>query len=305
MKDRLRPAAHRDRARRRPAADNPERWLVSYADFITLLLAFFVVMYAASANKTETLPAPTTALRVAFGNAPMAAPVALPAKPAPEPVLTPLSRPRPLPPPRAAVGAAAAGPLPPPRAAAADAVADAVTPPPRPDPSLELARRLRQQLSELVKTQLVRVRPAGNRVEIEIRDQVLFGSGSAELEQQTAATATRIAAVLSPLRYAVRVEGHTDNMPIENGLYPSNWELSAARAARLVRLLIEAGLAPSRLTAVGYGEFKPIADNRTAEGRARNRRVVLVVTPAAAGPAAAVGRVSRAAPRRAGSAADG
>lgn len=115
-------------------------------------------------------------------------------------------------------------------------------------------------------------------VVIHFTDRVLFDTGKAELKPEARELLANLARELNNLPQAVRVEGHTDNVPIHNSLYPSNWELSAARAVGVVRFLIESGgMDPGRLSAVGYGEYRPIASNATAEGRARNRRVDIVL----------------------------
>lgn len=113
---------------------------------------------------------------------------------------------------------------------------------------------------------------------IHFTDRVLFDTGRAELKPEARELLLVLARQLKDLPHAIRVEGHTDNVPIHNALYASNWELSAARAVRVVRFLIETGgIDPRRLAAVGYGEYRPIASNDTAEGRARNRRVDIVL----------------------------
>lgn len=113
---------------------------------------------------------------------------------------------------------------------------------------------------------------------IHFTDRVLFDTGKAELKPEARELLAVLAGQLKDLPQAIRVEGHTDNVPIHNAVFPSNWELSAARAVGVVRYLIEAGgIDPRRLAAVGYGEYRPIASNETAEGRARNRRVDIVL----------------------------
>ena len=115
-------------------------------------------------------------------------------------------------------------------------------------------------------------------VVIHFTDRVLFDTGRAELKAGARGILQSLAAELDKLPHSVRVEGHTDNVPIHNSLYPSNWELSTARAVGVVRFLIESGgMDPGRLSAVGYGEYRPIASNQTDEGRARNRRVDIVL----------------------------
>ncbi|MGM0412945.1 MAG: OmpA family protein, partial [Pseudomonadota bacterium] len=116
-----------------------------------------------------------------------------------------------------------------------------------------------------------------NFVEIEIDTSALFDSGGAEPTEAAVPILEAMGNILEPLPFPVKVEGHTDNRAIETDRYPSNWELSAARAASVVRLLSSGGVGSDRLSAVGYGAERPIADNDTAEGREENRRVVLVL----------------------------
>jgi chemotaxis protein MotB len=115
-------------------------------------------------------------------------------------------------------------------------------------------------------------------VEIEMNSSLLFPSGDAVPNDIAFSLIERVARILAPYDNPVHVEGFTDNMPISTSQFPSNWELSTARAASIVRMLAMDGVTPSRLAAVGYGEFQPVADNATAEGRSRNRRVVLVIS---------------------------
>ena len=113
---------------------------------------------------------------------------------------------------------------------------------------------------------------------LELQDRVLFDSGQAVLRPDGLALLSKLVTLFSEMPNEIAVEGHTDNVPIDTPLYPSNWELSAARSARVVRYFVEIhGLTPERFSAVGYGEFRPIDTNATAEGRSRNRRVVFVI----------------------------
>lgn len=112
---------------------------------------------------------------------------------------------------------------------------------------------------------------------VRFADQVLFDLGEAELKPEFRTVLERFAQVLRSWEYPIRIEGHTDNLPIATAKFPSNWELSVARATTVVRFLIEQGVKPDLLSAVGYGEYQPIADNNTPEGRAQNRRVDVVL----------------------------
>jgi chemotaxis protein MotB len=114
-------------------------------------------------------------------------------------------------------------------------------------------------------------------VSLEISDNILFTPASAALSVDGMALLDQLAGVLRTLPYTLSVEGHTDNVPIHTHLYPSNWELSAARAAMVTRKLIEQGVAAPRVRAIGYGDTRPRTDNQTPEGRAKNRRVTFVL----------------------------
>lgn len=205
-----------------------DRWLISYADFMTLLCAFFLTMYAAVLAK----PSEPTALP---------APVAVPVPP-PEPSAA--------------------------EQAAAEAVrrAEAL----RADVQTALAPELAAGYLQLIDD------PRG--LVIEVPEAGSFEVGQADLSREAAAMLARVAGVLAALPNAVRIEGHTDDTPIRTSRYQSNWELSTARATRVVAFLIaDGGVAAARLSAAGYGEFRPRAANTSAAGRARNRRVDLVL----------------------------
>ncbi len=113
---------------------------------------------------------------------------------------------------------------------------------------------------------------------LELQDRVLFDSGQATLRQDGLTLLGKLVTLFSEMPNEIAVEGHTDNVPINTPEYPSNWELSAARSARVVRYFVEIrGLTPERFSAIGYGEFRPVDSNATAVGRSRNRRVVFVI----------------------------
>ncbi len=140
-----------------------------------------------------------------------------------------------------------------------------------------LGRRIQQALSEMVKQKLVTVRRGDHFLEVEIQSDILFASGSAAPSAVALTTVHKLANVLRGEPNAVRVEGYTDNVPIRTVAFRSNWELSAARAAGVVHELVGAGVSAQRLAVVGFGEHQPVADNATVEGRNANRRVLLVI----------------------------
>ena len=123
----------------------------------------------------------------------------------------------------------------------------------------------------------VQVQVEKDRVNLVISDRILFDVAEAELRPQGLATLDPLIPILKNEPHRITVEGHTDNLPINTRVYPSNWELSAARAASVVHLFMNNGVAPERLSAIGYGEHRPIASNTSAEGRRRNRRVTVVI----------------------------
>ena len=123
----------------------------------------------------------------------------------------------------------------------------------------------------------VRVRRSDSWVAVDISTDILFGSGVARLSPAALAALQRLADVLKTFPNAVRVEGHTDDRPINTAAFPSNWELSAARAASVVHLFMDRGIAAQRLAVVGYGEFRPTTPNTTAAGRNANRRVEVLI----------------------------
>ena len=145
-----------------------------------------------------------------------------------------------------------------------------------------IRRELQQTLSNQIATHTVSIQMGRDGLVISLREAGFFNSGSATPRPETLGTLRQIADSLGRTSYDVRIEGHTDNVPIHNPEFDSNWELSSARATRIARLFIDIGaLLPDRLSAAGYAEFHPVASNDTAEGRAENRRVDLIVVPRA------------------------
>jgi chemotaxis protein MotB len=279
--------------------ENHERWLVSYADFITLLFAFFVVMYSVSSINEGKYRVLSDVLVAAFRSPAQSLEPIQVGKLARTPSTdsnndSRLNRPkfipelRPMPfmgvqrirrpivkhftlPLVAAepIAVAAAKPK------ASQAGAPAATE--RPDHLDEIVTRLQDTIPELISANLIRVRRSGAFIEVEIGDNILFPSGSSVINESAQEPLRKIAVVLKDVSNPIQVEGFTDNVPIKTPIYPSNWELSAARAASVVHLLMEAEIRPERMAAIGYGEHRPIGDNATEEGRTRNRRVVLVI----------------------------
>jgi chemotaxis protein MotB len=232
--------SERRRRRRRhdPPHPNHERWLVSYADFITLLFAFFTTMYAISTVDARKLSTMVDSMQVAFDSdgRPRLSPDAAPTK------------------------------APPPAAAAARTTEQR---------ERELARRLRERLDATA----VNVEIDRRGIVVSIREAGSFPTGSAELSAVARQVLAELADTIGgDAAMKLRVEGHTDDVPIQTGRYASNWELSTARATSVVTYLAQqVGIAPERLSAAGYGEFHPRVPNASDDDRARNRRVDIVI----------------------------
>ncbi|MGA1985070.1 MAG: flagellar motor protein MotB [Candidatus Sulfotelmatobacter sp.] len=254
------------RKRPRPHA-NHERWLVSYADFITLLFAFFVVLYASSQVDQRKVGRLSLAIQVAFQE--------LGVFPA-STTQVPIDMNEPMPfstvqaiasvkhntdlsrvssPPEDALGAASE-----------EANLSA------------LQAELQQSLQHEIALHTVALHRETEGLVISLREFGFFDSGSAALKPSALPALDRIASILSVRNCRLRIEGHTDNIPIHTPQMASNWELSTARSTELVRLLIlRYRFSPTRLAAAGYAEFHPIASNDNAQGRAQNRRVDVVI----------------------------
>ena len=240
------------RKRRQEERENHERWLVSYADFITLLFAFFVVMYAISSVNEGKYRVLSNSLTNAFRN--------VTGEQGGQPIAV----------------IQGAVPLPP----------RPVTKPDRVVEQQKLGRRQKMKsvadeimnaLQPLVVQGKVRLLETSRGVTIEINDSVLFPAGQARLQPASGSAMLAIAEVLAQSDFPITIEGHTDNVPIATAQFPSNWELSAMRATTVLRLLNEGGVGAERLTAIGLGETRPLETHPTAEGRARNRRVSILI----------------------------
>ena len=249
--------------------ENLERWLVSYADFITLLFAFFVVMYSISSVNEGKYRVLSDSISNAFtGQTNPIKPIKMG-----EPIKAPI---------KSVINKQAVEnlPRPPPRT---------TEPPPveAPTPGDEqqtrelnsVADEVDTGLKDLIDQKLISVNRDKAWVEIEINTSILFGSGSAGLQPAAMPVMRTLAKILGEKKYNIQVEGFTDNVPIKTEAYPSNWELSAARAASVVRVFADDGVSPQRLAAIGFGEHRPIADNNSEDNRRKNRRVRVVILP--------------------------
>ena len=142
---------------------------------------------------------------------------------------------------------------------------------------VEVTDTIRESMSPLIDAREVALAVKNSWLEIQLDSSKLFVSGSARIATMAVPTLRQLADVLKQFPNPIQVEGFTDNVPIRTLSFPSNWELSAARAASVVHLFTKEGIHPARMVAIGYGEHRPIGDNATPEGRAKNRRVVVVV----------------------------
>ncbi|MBI5756154.1 MAG: OmpA family protein [Nitrospirae bacterium] len=142
---------------------------------------------------------------------------------------------------------------------------------------LENITPIKEVLKDLDDSKKLNIFQDSRGIVIRITDTALFDSGNAVIKKESIEAVDNLAGVLASMKEKLQVEGHTDNVPISSVQFPSNWELSSARAASIVRRFIAHGIEPARLTAIGYGEYRPIAGNDAEEGRAKNRRVDIVI----------------------------
>jgi chemotaxis protein MotB len=217
--------------------ENNERWLITYADLITLLLIFFIVLYSMSQINAKKFDELSQSMAIIFGS----------------------------------TG----------RSGVLDGGRTVV-----PDPSTHKEKRNITSTKERVKRMIARmgldgkitVRKDGRGLVISVQDTVFFKKGSADLNDKANEIVGTVGKMLETMPNSIRIEGHTDNIKIHNARYYSNWELSTARATNVLHSLIEqTHIAPERLAASGYAEFKPVASNKTELGRSFNRRVDIVV----------------------------
>ena len=240
------------RRRREEEHENHERWLVSYADFITLLFAFFVVMYAVSSVNEGKYKVLSNSLTNAFKN--------ITGQPGGQPFAVIQGAP----------------PLPVKPVAKPDKLPDQKKVEQR-QQMKNVAKDIMTALQPLVAQGKVRLLETSRGVTIEINDSVLFPAGQAKLQPASISAMLAIAKVLAASDFPITIEGHTDNVPISTPQFPSNWELSAMRATTVLRLFNDGGVGAERLTAIGYGDTRPVETNTTPEGRARNRRVSILI----------------------------
>lgn len=223
--------------------ENHERWIVSYADMLTLLFALFVVLYATGDPNVQKLKDVRTSIDKAFSVG-------------------------------VKTGAAGSTPI-------FDSAGGGLS------PSIEQVRsrtlvEVSSELGAFAQSKgldgKIQVKSDKTSITISLADNLLFDSGSADLKAGSQDVLMAVAGALNGLPNQIRVEGHTDNVPVNSSEFASNWELSAERATRVLRFLAEkGGLDSAKLSLAGYGETRPVSDNSTAEGRALNRRADIVI----------------------------
>jgi chemotaxis protein MotB len=226
---------------RKKGGPSMERWLLTYSDMITLLMIFFIMMYVISNVNAQKFQQLAEVLGAAFGSK------------------------------NAAILENGNSILP---NTASESTGDSQ--------DLAQLKAIQNQLNAYLKQKGLDAKISVDLEErglvISLQDTVLFDSGSAELTPGAKGIINSIGQMLKPVPNYLRIEGHTDNVPIHNSDYPSNWELSAARATNVVQQLIsESGLPPSRLSATGYGEYRPRVSNDTTKNRQMNRRVDILI----------------------------
>lgn len=247
--------ANRRRKRKQEEEENLERWLVSYADFVTLLFAFFVSMYAISQVDVKKLGRYSESLQSAFN---------LFTTHSPSPTVARINDTKP-------TVINSIEPVKPPKASSVD------------EAEMERMKNLRHTVKEIARQtkglgKNFHIVLGSRGLEIHLGNKILFPSGQATIRPEAFPLLDKLAQTLLFIPNLIRVEGHTDNIPIDTFQFPSNWELSTARAASIIRYFIDHhNFSPMRLSAAGYGEYRPIASNDSPEGKSYNRRVNIVI----------------------------
>ena len=258
---------------------NHEAWAIPYGDLVTLLFALFTVMYAMSSVNEGKFRVLSDAMIAAFNGAPKSMrPVnmgeAEPGKGGEKPLvgITPTALIK-------IKGQEESHLMPQPRSDI-------------PGSLIRMEREVQEAMRALIDAKLITVKRESMWLEIEINTDILFPSGSGAFSSSAEPILDKLAEVLKPFPNPIRVEGHTDDRPIHTGAFPSNWELSAARAASVVHQFTKQGIDPLRLEIVGFGEFHPRQPNVSTEGRNANRRVAVLVLEAVSAAQETTARVT-------------
>ena len=230
--------------KRQEKPENHERWLLTYSDLITLLMIFFVIMYAMSNVDASKYQQMAESLKISMGGGKsiIANQDAVSITQKSKPVNTDI----------------------------------------QPDSEQQKLEELKKQVDQYLDkngmSQSVSTQIDERGLVVSLNDTLFFDSGRAEIKPESQNKIIEIGKILNGLGNYMRIEGHTDNVPISNGEFSSNWQLSCARAANVTEFFIaNCGIQPQKLSAVGYGEYRPVADNSTEEGRAKNRRVDIII----------------------------
>jgi chemotaxis protein MotB len=261
------------RRKKHPEHVNHERWLVSYADFITLLFAFFVVLYSSSQVDKRKVGRLSSAIQTAFEElgAFDASNSHIPLDDKENPNFSTLHV-----------------------VENTDRNTDLQPAPPFPQALLSPAMKdvesdLEKALAPEIRDHVVEITPTKEGLVVRLREVGFYESGKAVLRDSSLDAVNRLAAVLKARTESIRFEGHTDDVPIHNSEFDSNWELSTARASNLIKTFIfRYGFHPDRLSAAGYAQFHPVTSNQTNAGRAQNRRIdIVILNPVGALPTTA------------------
>lgn len=231
---------------------NHERWLVSYADFITLLFAVFVTLYAMSQTDKKKVEEIMASMANSFGFTTSSASKAAVIEMGSMNIIPSLQK-------------------------------NAVAPPTRGksrgsnEDFKQTKRAIEAYLTKAGAQDKVSVSITQRGLVVSLKEAGFFDSGSAALKHSSVALLNDVMGSLSGYSNMLRIEGHTDNVPISSAAFPSNWELSTARATNVLQHLMKQDFEPQRMSAAGYGEYHPVADNSSAEGRQKNRRIDIVL----------------------------
>lgn len=220
--------------------ENLERWLLTYADLITLLLAFFIILYVFSKQDSKKYEAMTMQLKAIFSGG---------------------------------TGVVDEG-----GRTGAQVLEGNIEGP----SNIEIRRQLEEQINGISQAEgqenNISVITDERGIVIRIMDKAFYDTGKADLKDKARVTLDRIAPIIKSLPNEIRIEGHTDNVPISTAEFKSNWELSVRRATEVIRYLVEnGGLSPQMISAAGYGEYRPVAANDSDANRAMNRRIEIIV----------------------------
>ena len=230
--------------KRKEKAENSERWLLTYSDLITLLMVFFVVLYSASNINQKKYEQLANSMSSAFTGG-------------------------------TGIGGAGIG------QGEGNSSSEGELKP-LVQTEEEKLQGIGGQVDDMIKTlgleDSVSTSIEERGLVLSFNDSIFFDSAKADIKENMKSKLVALSEILNKIDNYVRVEGHTDNLPIKNEFYSSNWQLSSIRASNVVEFLIEHGsISPDRLSAVGYGEYRPISDNNTEDGRAKNRRVDILI----------------------------